>query len=408
MANEAALTPQLLIVDDDEFAVKLLVSSLGLLGYKSIETAANGKIALQKLQQSDRSYEVIFLDLKMPEMDGVEFLSVAKVNNVTAGIILLSGEDERVLEFAGKLASSEKLNFLGSLTKPPSQSSLKDLMGEYPAPVESQRPFDSLEPITEQELRSGLIQGSDALCLVFQPKIHIQSGEIAGVETLARWQHPQRGLLAAGAFIPLAEEIGVIDELTNLIYRKAVLQTAQWLKAGIYLKTAINFSIESFLDAGFVDFITRVTAEAELNPRQLILEVSDTQLMSDSLPYLKSMMQLRMQNFEFSLDDFGLSESYTSQLENAPFTEFKIDGAVIHKASKDDEALPMLNECIKAGRQLKADIVAEGVETREDWDLAESLGFDYVQGYFCAKPMPNNELLEFMDTWRPPSSRIAS
>lgn len=120
------------------------------------------------------------------------------------------------------------------------------------------------------------------------------------------------------------------------------------------------------------------------------------------------MMQMRMKNFGLSIDNFSTGNASMDQLQDIPFTELKIDGTIVRGANTDAEAMAVLESSIKFGRNLEMEIVAQGIETQADWDLVEALGVDYIQGFFCAKPMPNDELLRFLDTWRPPPSRIKS
>ena len=156
------------------------------------------------------------------------------------------------------------------------------------------------------------------------------------------------------------------------------------------------------------DFLHATTEAAGLNPRQLVLELTETQVLTNALEYMEVMMQMRMKNFGLSIDNFGTGNASMDQLQDIPFTELKIDGTIVRGANTDAEAMAVLESSIKFGRNLEMEIVAQGIETQADWDLVEALGVDYIQGFFCAKPMPNDELLRFLDTWQPPPSRIKS
>ena len=398
----------ILLVGDDVSVLDHAVDVLNKLGYEKIETADNGEKALSNLANKAIPYDLIICDLNMRKMSGIEFIRLAKDIHFEGGIILLSGEDKRMLEIARKLVAAQKHNILGVLPKPVRPDLLEELLNNFGPPATDKRPFVRQKPISEEELRDCIEREGDELLLVYQPIVHLQSGEISGVETLARWNHASRGIIGPGAFVPLAEKTGLIDELTRQIYRKAVQQTASWLADGTYLKTSVNFSIGSFTNPEFADFLIATTEEAGLNPKQLILELTETQVLTDALEYMEVMMQMRMQNFGLSIDNFGTGNLPTDQLKDIPFTELKVDGAIIRSANANAEARAVLEASIEFGRNLKMEVVALGVETQADWDLAESLGVDYIQGFFCAKPMPNRELLQFLDTWHPPPSRIHS
>lgn len=399
---------KILVVDDEAFTVSLTTRVLNRLGYEKIDTAVNGKVALEKMADSQAAYDLVICDLNMPQMDGVEFMHHIKDNNYQGGIILLSGEDRRMLETAHKLATALNLNVLGKMIKPLRPDLLEEVLASFSPPQQEKRSFIPQQAITEAELRAGIDGDGNELLLVFQPKVHIQSGEVSGVETLARWNHAERGMLGPGAFIPLAEETGLIDALSYQIYEKAVQQTSIWLAEGNYLKTSVNFSIKSFASQEFADFLISTTEAAGLNPRQLILEVTETQLMTDAQDFMDVMLQMRMRKFGLSIDDFGTGNTSIKQLEEIPFTELKIDRAFVNGASSNAESRAIIEASIQFARKLDMEVVAEGVETREDWDLVEELGVDYVQGFFVAKPLPDDELQEFQNSWHPPPSRIKS
>ncbi len=397
----------ILIVDDDPLIVSFAVRALDQLGYKQIETATNGSEALGRLVNSKPQYDIIILDLNMPEMDGVEFMGHASNAGFVGGLILLSGEDKRMLDTVLSLAKTQQLNVLDALAKPLQPEVLEAVLDTFEPACKEVRHFSPQGPITIEELEDG-IRGSSSNkpLLVFQPKINIESGDIVGVETLARWWNAERGVLGPGTFIPLAEESGLIDELTNEIYRKAIMQISEWDKEGRKLRTAINFSVNSFSKREFCNFLVDVAWTYGVTTDQIVLEVTETQAMTIAVDCLEALIKMRLKRFALSIDDFGTGSSSLAQLKNIPFTELKIDRAFVNGAAHDTSALAILETSISLAKKLGMEIVAEGAETREDWDLVEKLGCDYVQGFYCAKPMPNEELIEFMDNWTGPHQSV--
>ncbi len=399
------VSPQLrmLVVDDEAFVLNLSVRILGKLGHEDVITASDGNEALGHLITTEKPFDIIICDLNMPEMDGVEFMRHAAGADFTGGMILLSGEDERMLQTAYDLASAQNLNVLGVIPKPLKPDLLKPMLESFKPRSTEQRHFRPQAGISEEELRSGIEDPQDQqLLLVYQPKVEIQTGKIVGVESLARWAHPERGILGPGAFIPLAEKSAMIDALTNRIFEKAVQQTADWLTDGIDLKTSVNFSINSFANPEFCDFIISTTEKAGVNPSQLMLEVTETQVMNNVVECLEIMMRLRLKKFGLSIDDFGTGNSSMAQLKQIPFTELKIDREFVFGAANNSGARAILEASVVLAKNLKMDTVAEGAETREDWDLVASLGVDMVQGFYCAKPMPDAGLREFIANWNGP------
>jgi len=391
---------RILVIDDEAFVLKLTVRILSKLGLDDVVTASNGLIALAELDNATAPFDVIICDLNMPEMDGIAFMRHAADKGVSAGMILLSGEDERMLETARDLAAAHNLNILGVIPKPLKPDALSSLLNAFqPATAVKQSSWFQ-EGISETELIDGM--DSDQLLLVYQPKVSIATGAVTGVETLARWLHPDRGLLGPGAFIPLAEETGHIDELTYAIYKKAMQQAGDWLAQGITMKVSVNISVNSFTLPDFTDFLIETAQNEGMDLANVVLEVTETQVMDNALGILETLMRLRMKRFALSIDDFGTGNASMEQLKRIPFSELKIDRAFVYGAAQNAGAKAILESSVTLAKSLKMDIVAEGAENREDWDLLESLGVDTVQGFYCAKPMKNEDFLAFLDTWTGP------
>ncbi|MEQ8408471.1 MAG: EAL domain-containing response regulator [Gammaproteobacteria bacterium] len=393
----------ILIVDDDQFCLELTRELLAAMGYNRISIASDGHKALELLDGSETDFYIIVCDLNMPRMNGVEFIRQTRDKGFSGGIILLSGENPRMLETAYGVANAHAVNLLGALPKPVDPQKLKSLIEGFKPASEQKTGYTPQEPITETQLREG-IEGSktDQVLLVFQPKVEVKSGNIIGVETLARWWNKDRGILGPAAFIPLAEEKGLIDALTNTIFTKAVLQASAWEAQKIDLRAAINFSVNSFSSLKFCDFLNATVRQFNVDPQRLILEITETQAMSIPVDCLSSIIGVRLNGFGLSIDDFGTGNSSLAQLKNIPFTELKVDRAFVNGAAQNASSRAILEASISLARKLDMQVVAEGVETRDDWDLAEELGVDYVQGFYCARPMSNGDLLDLLQQWQGP------
>lgn len=393
----------ILLVDDEPFDLELLIGALSNLGYQQIETASNGSIALDKLSTADTPYDIIICDLNMPEMDGLEFMRHANNRNFHGGMILLSGEDKRMLETVLSLSKAYQLNVLGALEKPLNRAELKRLLDDFRPIFKQVTQLEPQKSISEAELRSGLTDSADnQLRLLYQPRVHVRSGKITEVETLARWWNIERGDLGADTFIPLAEATGLIDDLSNEVYRRGMVQAAEWEKEGRNIRIAINFSVNSFSNPKFCNFLVETAAKYSVQPQKILLEISQIQAMMIPVDCLEALMGMRLKRFGLSNDDFGTSNSSLAHLKNIPFTELKVDSAFVRGATQDASALAILETSISLAKKLNMDIVAEGVETKEDWDLVESLGVDYIQGLYCAQPMCSEDLKKFLDNWTGP------
>lgn len=381
---------KVLIVDDDSFMIKLTSRMLAKLGTKTVLSAEDGEAGLASVDAETPN--VILCDLNMPKMDGLEFLRHLADKNTGCAVILVSGEDKRVLQTATQLAGAHNLNVLGSIQKPVKPDVLKALMEKYDA-QQAARQRRPVEMLPLEVVQAGLTAG--CIDVFYQPKVSVPDRKLVGVESLVRWRGPDNKLVPPIAFIPVVEANGLIDELTEQVVRKALTAARGWQTKGLETKVAVNFSVDSLTRYEVVDFLVGAADEAGVDPDQITVEVTESRIMEDVAAPLEILTRLRMKGVGLSIDDFGTGASSMQQLKRIPFTELKIDRAFVAGAPTDDEGRAMLESSIALGQRLGLSIVAEGVETQEEWDLIAELGATVVQGYFIAKPMPADELLEW-------------
>lgn len=385
----------ILIVDDDAFLINLTKRILKQLGIEATQEANDGAAALDVLDGS--SADVVICDLNMPGMDGLEFLRHLAGREAQPAVILLSGEDKAVLKTAEQLGQAYKLRILGALAKPIKKEPLEELLAKAKVGATGRKAF-TFEELTPDEIRTGL--ENDAVRLFYQPKVAVTERELVGVESLVRWQDPERGMMGPGALIPVAEESGLINDLTNAIFKVAMAQTGAWQADGLDFKVSVNVSVENLNQFDFPDFVVDTAAAEGVSPSSVVLEVTESQIMADVLKPLEILTRLRMKGVGLSIDDYGTGASSMQQLKRIPFTELKIDREFVDGAPHDDEARAMLVSSVALGKDLGLITVAEGVETQEEWDLVASLGVDIVQGYFVAKPMPGEEIAAWIEDYR--------
>lgn len=385
-----------MVVDDEPFTLNLVRRVLARLGIERITTASDGQQALADLKDEAAVPDVILCDLNMPGMDGLELLRRLGERGAGCGVILISGEDEKILRTAQRLGRDHHLNVLGFLNKPISPEPLSRLLLDLKHGHTAQTPV--LAPrVTEDELDDALRNGG--ITAVFQPKVSARTREVVGVEALARLHHPQRGSLGPGAFIPLAEDRGRMEELTEAVFRHAAAEVGAWQAAGIDLKLSVNITTDSLRNFTFSERVVDWAASEGLRPSQIILEVTETRVMQDVRSSLETLSRARLKGLGLSIDDFGTGYSSLEQLKQTPFSELKIDRAFVTGAAQDPQARAILESSVSLAKRLGLDAVAEGVETQEDWDLVAAIGCDMAQGYFIAKPMPGEEIPDWIGQW---------
>ena len=386
----------ILVVDDQIFVVNHTKRILNKLGIEKIETASNGDDALRVLDKADELPQLIICDLNMPGMDGVALLRHLGERKMHLGIILISGEDQRILQTAEALGKSHDLYILGSIQKPIKSASLVEILNTFDL-VRTIPQARRIEPITENEILAGI--SGDPVELVFQPKVSIADKKLHGVEALARWKHPERGILGPGAFIPLAEELGQIDILTDNVLRQAMAQGGKWQAEGYDIGISVNYSVDSLNRLDLPEYIVSIAEEKGMDPKRVTIEVTESRLMRDITSTVEILTRLRLNGLGLSIDDFGTGHSSLEQLKRIPFTELKIDRAFVCGASGDTAVRTILESSVSLGNSLGLKVVAEGAETQDDWDLVAGLGCDEVQGYFVAKPMAGDDILSWKETW---------
>lgn len=387
MSEEDLKKLNILVIDDDEFMLDIVSMTLERLGYNLVTVCSDGRKALQKIDDGER-FDVAMVDLNMPLMDGIEVLRYMAARQFSGGILLFSGEDARILKTALSLASAHNLNVLGSLHKPVTINALKKVLDKYHSKSDvSKRKL--VELVGADELRNAITEGQ--IVPFYQPKVRVVDKSLASAEVLARWHHPERGLVPPIAFISVAEEHGIINELTRVIFEQAIEQFGKWRKQGHEFTLGMNLSADSLSVIDLPEQISALASANDVPCSAIELEITESRLMQNLATSLDVLTRFRLKGFGLSIDDFGTGFSSMSQLSNVPFTELKIDRAFVHGVENDASALAILESSVQLAKRLELTVVAEGVEDQSDWNQVAAAQCDLVQGYFIAKPMPASE-----------------
>jgi len=248
----------------------------------------------------------------------------------------------------------------------------------------------------EADLRHAI--GNDELRVYLQPKVDAASRAVVGAEALVRWQHPQRGLVPPMEFIPLAEETGLIMPLTDWVLDAVCRRVAAWTREGLLpVSVAVNVASPYFEAEGLVERLVGMTRRHGLQPRQLVLEVTESMLMHDVDRAVARLNALRERGFKLSLDDFGTGYSSLAYLKRFPIDELKIDRSFVNDVQHDGKDGALVASIITLARMLELQVVAEGVETEAQAAVLRALGCTLHQGYLYARPRPAESFADLLD-----------
>jgi len=244
------------------------------------------------------------------------------------------------------------------------------------------------------ELRDAI--NDNQLLLEYQPMVDFKTGRIFCAEALVRWQHPEYGLIPPEEFIPTAEQTGVIRPMTLWVIDKALEQTAIWSRSGIDLHISVNLSVRSLQDRRLPGQVQKLVDRHQIDPKHVILEITESAIMSDPLTARRVMRRLSSMGFHLSIDDFGTGYSSLAYLKQLPVDEIKIDKSFVTQMDKDENDAVIVRATIDLAHNLGLKVVAEGVESMDVWDLLEMLGCDTAQGYYIRRPQDPQALAEWM------------
>jgi len=388
----------ILIVDNEELAVELLAEQMAQLGFSSVRHAADGSAALKLIDEDPQGFDFILCDLNLPTMDGVELLRHLNQRAFDGGVVLMAEGSAHLLESVESLGRLHALRMLGTLRKPVSVQALWKVLGQHIHVAKRRKPgAASVLEITPDELQNALSLGK--LSLYYQPQVDVLTENIVGVESLVRWNHPRLGLVSPVRFIAQAEHLGLIDKLTERVFKAAVAQAAEWRAEGLVLGMSVNVSMQNLQILSLPDALSAMAQRFGLPLDCLTLELNESQLVTNPASVLEILARLRMKGLGLAIDDFGTGYADLEHLSELPFTELKIGRSFIVNAFHKSATMAILKNTVLLAKKLNLKVVAEGVETEQQWELVKAIGCDLAQGYYIAKPMSADRLVACLTHW---------
>jgi EAL domain-containing protein (putative c-di-GMP-specific phosphodiesterase class I)/ActR/RegA family two-component response regulator len=361
-----------LLAIDDEKGLLAIVADIGhTAGYEVVATS-DATFFLQQTREWQPT--LVLMDLQMPDVDGVELLRAMAAEKLGAPIVLMSGVDDKVLRTVGDLGVDLGLNMRGVLGKPIRLETFRRTLEEHAAPNGSTR---------VEELRAAI--AGDQLVLHYQPQVRLATRELIAFEALVRWNHPHDGMIQPDNFIPLAEERGMIDDLTWSVLRMAVEQAARWALT-LPVPIAVNLSATNLNDEAFPDKLSVLCREYGVTPNQISLELTETATTHDAMRLKAILSRIRLKGFRLAIDDFGIGYSSLMQLRSLPFSELKIDKSFVADMLHSEDAGIIVDAIVALAGAFRMDVVAEGIETEAQLAALIKRGTVTGQGYLMARP----------------------
>lgn len=348
---------------------------------RSIAQAENFDVLLisdaADFQNQYRSFkpDMIILDLGIPQIDGIELLRLLKTENCLCPIAIMSGLEEKIILSAHRIGRLHGLNMLSAFKKPVQAQTIVALLHQV----------NKLPQLKAEQLAKAIEEKK--LILHYQPKISLRDKDLIGAEALVRLQNEDSQLIMPDNFIPLAEDCGLIKQLTLFVFEKAIQECVTYYKSHPRFITAINLSAKLLVDLQLPDELEHIARRYNVEPQSICLEITETAAMSQPLQAIDILARFRLKKFLLAVDDFGTGFSSLAVLHRMPFNELKIDKIFIKDLPEDNEIAVMVQEMISLGKNCGYKITAEGVENLSTLEALKQLNCDIAQGYYIGRPM---------------------
>ena len=391
---------QVMVVEDHGFQRRIALRLLSELGIERVLEGADGLHALDVLRKQATPPDVVLVDLDMPGMDGIECIGHIAQERLARSVVVVSALDPALLNTVQTMARAYGLRVLGSVEKPLTREKLEATLNRFEENIGEEQD-DGVVDFSLEALADALERGE--IVPWFQPQVEFANGKVIGVEALARWERPDGSVVRPQLFISVLEREGLANKLTDCMLDAACAWKQRWDHHGQRLKLSVNVSAASLADQSAADRYQEIVASHGVEPEDVILEITESSVMSDAARGLGLLARLRLKGFGLSIDDFGTGYSSLAQLSQIPFTELKIDKDFVFGAHAQPRKRAVVEASLDLARKLGLTAVAEGVESMEDWQMLAELGCDIAQGYLIGRPVPGSELQAAISRWRRPA-----
>lgn len=383
----------ILLAEDSPSQRAVLAEYCSQLPNAALHEASDGSWALRLCRELP-ILDLVITDLNMPGMDGVEFLQHLSRHTTIPPLLLISSDVSELLENTVRVAEQLGFTAVACMKKPVDPDQFLATIHQLLA----RQKIQHLHPPSSKSMPlADIIIGlaKNQFCANFQPIFRLEDGQITQIEALARWQHPEKGLLLPGTFIDRLEHEGHIVLLTRLMTEKSLDLLTQLPDPE--LKVSLNLSRGLLQDAGFFDWLVDQPKKYGLEPSRIVLEITETMAFADPGHTLATLVRLRMRGFELSMDDFGTGHTNLEQIKDVPLTEIKFDRSLIKGIHKNTRSQAIVEGMARIARELSLRMVAEGLDNEQDYTFIQQRIPDaHLQGFLLARPVNADALAHIL------------
>lgn len=373
---------KLLIIEDD-IAISTLLSEVAQgIGY---ETSVFDGIEELKKKYSQYHPSIIFLDLGIPDHDGVELLKYLSEVECTAGVIIISGHDEKVRASAFNLGTEYGLDMLGHYQKPISVNELSNIL-------ESAKRSHTV-PTSENLVKA---INEKAFVLLYQPMIQLSDNKLFGFEAQVKWKAAETKLISQEKFMPIVEKHELIQPLTKMLIEILFHQYTLLKSLDLKLKLSIDLSSSALIAHSLTDEISKMATSHQVDPNDISFEITENAVMSEVDLVIDVLTRLRLKGFRVVLDRFGTGYSTLAELHRLPFNGVKMDKTFSKNLKEAGQAQKIVKSIIDLAHNLNLIIIADGVESKEAYGILKKLECDIIQGKLISKPMDSGEIYKWI------------
>lgn len=382
-----------LVLEDEPFQRLVTVTALEKVLRGPILQAADGHEAVAVLSACD-AVDIVLCDLKMAGMDGLAFLRQASCSGKIGAVVLCSELDSTLRQATIAMIQCLGLTFLGDLGKPFNLEGFSQVVKRYQERCNSvPRLLSPAELPTLNDVQQGLDNGEFEA--YYQPKVTLQGQLLVGAEVLARWTHPQWGVLPPAHFLPVMEKHKLINRLFWQLFEQGLALQRRLAAQGEGISLAFNLHPSQLVCTALIERITLLIKRSQVPPASVTFEITESGFISAPARSLENLVRLRMLGCGLAMDDFGAGYSSLDRLSDLPFSEIKLDRAFARKMQSQPKSAAIISCSVALARALGISLVIEGVETVEQQVRLIELGATLAQGFLFARPMPESHFIDF-------------